>query len=213
MTEAAVRHWAELDAARAIHPHDRVAVDATEAARALVLERASAAPVALDRKDLFNACATLGRLLFEAGASPTLASGTIDGAAAALAQVGAQLDDATLAAARASLAEGYTSALVTSERARARSTWEWPACVVSLDGETCAITAGHPADEAEAVAAWAARVATRAEKAGVRRAVVAGKGPARDELDAALRLVGVEVLERLEAPPSPARSWLPWRRK
>ncbi len=212
MTDGAVRHWTELDAARAIHPHDRVAVSATEAARALVVERACA--MSEDRKDLFTACATLGRLLFEAGASPTLASATIDGAAAALASIGAPpLDEATLASARASVAEGYTSALVASERARARSTWEWPACVASLDGETCAITAGHPGDEAEAVASWAGRVATRAQKAGVKRAVVAGQGAARDELDAALRLVGVEVLERLEPSPSAGRSWLPWRRK
>ncbi len=208
ISSRALRIWAEADDARAIHPEDHAAVRATEATRALFVELArdgSTAP-----RDLFTACATLGRLLFEAGASPTLASTTIDGAARALAAIERPLDEGTLASARASVAEGYATAIVSSERARARQAWDWPACAVPLDGETCAIAAGHPAESDDAITAWAARVASKASKAGFRRVVVSGDGAPRAELESALRLVGVDVLPELRAA---ARSWLPWRRK
>lgn len=208
MLTRALRIWADADDARAIHPDDHRAVRATEPARALVVELATAA--SSDRRDLFTAFATLGRLLFEAGATPSLASATVDGARCALAAIEHALDAETSTSARASLAEGYASALLASEREVARRAWEWPACVVPLDEDTCAITAGHPEGEGDALSGWAGRVAARAAKAGFRRAVVSGGRAARAELESALRLAGIEVTEKL---PSRARGWLPWGRR
>lgn len=199
----ALRQWAEADGARAIHPSDHEAVRATEAARALVLSLVRSGG---DPRDLFTACATLGRLLADGGASPSLASATMDGAASALRAIGAASPPP---GALAALLEGYVGAVVAAERASARRAWEWPACAVPLDDRTCAITACYPEGPDDALVAWAERVATRASKAGVRRAVVAGEGRPRAELEAALAVVGVEVLARL---PEEPRSWLPWRR-
>jgi hypothetical protein len=201
-TRRAVEAWATHDAARAIHPADRAAIASTEAARALVVLLAEADG---DPRDLYTACATLGRLLAEAGASPTLASATMDGARAAALQ-GAVRDEVAL---RASLLEGFATGIVAAQRAAARSAWDWPRCATALDAETCAIAAGHPDEPDDSVVAWAETVASRASKAGVRRAIVGGEGRARVEVEAALRLVGIEVVTRLEPEP---RSWLPWRR-
>jgi hypothetical protein len=202
-TRKAVEAWAEHDAARAIHPADRAAIAATEAARALVVLLAEAGG---DPRDLYTACATLGRLLAEAGASPTLASATMDGARAAALRGEPLRDEAAL---RASVLEGFTAGIVAAQRAAARGAWDWPACAIALDAETCAIAAGHPDEPDDARVAWAETVASRASKAGVRRAIVGGDGRARAEVEAALRLVGIEVVTRLEPE---ARSWLPWRR-
>ena len=195
--------WAEADAARAIHPADHDAIRATEAARALVLALARSDG---EPRDLFTACATLGRLLAERGASPSLASATMDSAADVLRSSGVAPPPS---AANAASIEGYVGAVVAAERAAARRAWEWPACAVPLDERTCAIAAGYPDGGEDALVAWAERVAARAAKAGVLRAVVSGEGRARDELEAALAVVGVEVIAKLGAEP---RSWLPWRR-
>src|SRR5258708_298452 len=81
--EHALVAWRELDTARALHAPDRESIRTTEAARALVLEL-FAAHTPRDARDLYNACARLGRLLGDGGASPSLAVSTIDGATRAL---------------------------------------------------------------------------------------------------------------------------------
>lgn len=206
-TERAVQTWSERDARRAIHVRDRAAIEATEAARALVLDRLTGPP--LDTHDLFSACARLGRLLAEAGASPSLAVTSLDGAAEALSSEGLAYDEVALSPARAALAEGYFAALVEAERAAAARAWEYPACATRVDDQTVAITAGVPLDDPDGLAEWAARVAARVARAGVRRAIVSGPELARTELEDALALVGVELLTEL-----PARRGfrLPWRR-
>src|SRR4051812_35545779 len=100
MSERILAAWRENDITRAIHPADRDAIRATDAARALVIEL-------FDRpaRDLYNACALFGRLLADAGASPSLAASTIDGAALALRHAGASFDETRVAPARASVAE------------------------------------------------------------------------------------------------------------
>jgi hypothetical protein len=202
--ERALAAWRVHDVARGIHPVDRQAVRATEAARALVLEL-------FDRpaRDLYNACAQLGRLLADAGASPSLAVSTIDGAAHALASVGVAPDGARVPSARASVAEGYFAAIRQAERDEARRAWDPPACLVPLDDTTVAIAAGHPADDGEGLAEWAAKVAAKVSKSGARAAVVAGPEAAKREIAEALRLVGVEARDAL-----PPRKWLrlPWRK-
>jgi hypothetical protein len=195
--------WREHDVARAIHPTDREAIRATEAARALVVEL-------FDRpaRDLYNACALLGRLLADAGASPSLAVSTIDGLARAFADTKTTYDDARVSPARASVAEGYVSAVRDGERDSANRAWSYPACVVTLDDETAAVAAGYP-DDGDGLAEWAGKVASKLSKAGTRTAVLAGNDAAKKELADALELVGIAVVDRL-----PQRSWLrlPWKR-
>lgn len=226
MTSAVVAAWAELDAARALHPADRSAIRSTEAARSLVVELFGAAGAARDAaapaegRDLFSACARLGGLLAEAGASPSLAGGTIDNAARALAGAGAPVDATRLAAARASLVEGYVAAVRDGERAAALAAWAYPACVVPLVDGAVAIACGLPTDDGEALGAWAAQIAGRLVKAKVRRAVLSGPPRARAEVASAVELVGIEVVPDASGehaggkPATPAKSWLrlPWRK-
>jgi hypothetical protein len=218
--------WAEHDAARALHPVDRNVIRATEAARSLVLDLLGAGHV----RDLFNACARLGALMAEGGASPSLAAGAIDSGVRALEDVGVPHDGSRLAAARASLIEGYVGAVRDAERARALDTWEYPACAVRLDAQTVAIACGHPTADAEALAGWAARIAGQSVKAKVRIAVLAGEDAAKAEVASALELVGIQVTEASgaaeaptpgqvagrAAPPEEASPWrwlrLPWRK-
>lgn len=235
----ALAAWREHDVARSLHAVDRDAIAATESARTLVLELlargggakarprlpVAAADGGAPPRDLFNACAQLGRLLAAAGASPTLAVTTIDGAVAALASAGAEVDPSLVPAARASCAEGYVAAIADAERIAARRAWEWPACAVRLDGERAAIACGFPEGDAEALADWAARVALGASKAGVKAVVLSGPGAVRAELEGALALVGVRVVrvegsergregEGAAAATEAKKPWLrlPWRR-
>lgn len=190
IAERALATWREHDAAHALHDPDRDAIRGTEAARSLVLELlARPGP----GRDLYNACARLGRLLADAGASPSLAVATLDGAARALAEVGLASDGERLAPARASVAEGYFAVTIEGERVAARLAWEYPACAVRVAKDTVAIAAGFPADDREALADWSARVALSVSREGFKRAVLAGPATTREELGQALSLVGVEL--------------------
>lgn len=223
--------WAERDGSRAIHPHDVAAIRATEAARSLVIELFV---LPADGRDLFNACARLGALLAEAGASPSLAAGTIGGAASSLADAGMPFADSRIAPATAALLESYVAAVRESERAVTRLSWEYPACVVPLPGGAVAIACGHPTGDGEALTAWASRIAGRLVKEKVREAVLSGESAAKAEVASALELVGVTVRDLAQPsatsatsaasaatkPPDTARptktpkSWLrlPWRK-
>jgi hypothetical protein len=189
--QRAVQAWCARDHAHALLPADHEAVETTIGVREVVVERLLAsAPDA----DLFHACATLGRIIAERGGSPTLASWTIDGVREALGNEGPWL-----APARAAVAEGYAAARAEMAQREARGAWEWPRCSVPIDDATVAIAASHPDDDADALAAWAGRVANAAALAGVRRVVVAGSEPARQALAEALDVVGIVRL------PSPAQ--------
>jgi hypothetical protein len=194
--DALVAAWCARDHAVAFVPGDHAAIDATLGARALVVERLLAkAP----GSDLFHACAVLGRLLAELGGSPTLAASAIDGAHAVL----ADLDAEAARAARAALAEGYAAARGEAARAEAAARWEYPGCVVPLEDATIAIAGGYPDDDEDALAQWAARVASEVARAGYRRAVLAGGMKACAALLDALELAGVKV--RTTAPPAPLK--------
>ena len=188
--ERALRAWCDHDAAHALHGDDRAAIGATEAPRALVLEQLSHPGAA---RDLYNACACLGRLLAAAGASPSLAVATLDGAADALSRTGVTADPARLAPARAATAEGYFAAIVDGERAAARRAWEYPACSARVAKDTVAIVAGYPEEDGEALAEWAGRVAVAVSRDGYRSAVLAGAGEAKAALTRALSMVGVAL--------------------
>ena len=198
--ERALAAWRDHDATQALHGTDRDTVGSTDAARALVLELL-ARPAA--GRDLYNACARLGRLFADAGASPSLAVATLEGAARALADVGIASDPTRLGPARASVAEGYFAVTVEGERTAARRAWEYPACAVRVAPDTIAITASYPADDGEALADWSARVALCVSRDGYKRAIVSGSDDAKAELAQALALVGVEL-----AAASEAKGWL-----
>ncbi len=211
-TLRAIAAWAEHDSTRAIHAVDHEVIRATEAARWLVIDHFGPAAPA---RDLFNACARLGGLMADAGASPSLASGTIDSAVRALDEAGAPLDASRVAAARASLLEGYVAAVRESERTAGRRSWDWPTCAVPIGEDLVAIACGHPADDRDALAAWAARVAGKLVKAKVRRVILSGLEAARGEVASALDLVGIAVVtDALPAEGREAKSWLrlPWRK-
>lgn len=193
--ERALAAWREHDALHALHGADRDAIRSTDAPRALVLELlARPGP----GRDLYNACARLGRLLADAGASPSLAVATIDGAAHALSALAIACDVDRLAPARASVAEGYFAVIIEAERASARRVWEYPACAVRVTKDTVAIVAGYPADDGEALADWSARVALAVSRAGYKHAVLAGSEAAKTELGQALSMVGVELASSAE---------------
>jgi hypothetical protein len=189
--ERALAAWREHDAVHALHGPDREAIRASDPPRALVLELlARPGPV----RDLYNACARLGRLLADAGASPSLAVATIDGAMDALRELGVAVDTARLSPARASVAEGYFAVTIESERTASRRTWEYPGCAVRVAKTTVAIVAGYPADDGEALADWSARVALAVSRDGYEQAILSGSEAARAELGQALTLVGVELV-------------------
>lgn len=224
IVQRAVASWREHDRACAIHPKDREAIDATEAARSLVLQRMLQGP----SRDLYSACARLGRLLFDAGASPSLAVSTIDGAARALDETGRGWDRSSVRSARSALGEGFAAAADDDARARAKRAWAYPACAVKIDDETATVTLGFDDDDADETARWAARVARGLSKDGVRRVILGRSGSARakTELEDALGLVGIALVaprQSAEAAPREAsvpgtapstekRSWLrlPW---
>jgi hypothetical protein len=191
-TEDILRAWADKDRARAVLPADREIVEAAESPRALIVERAMTEGA---EDELYDACLMLGRLVAQRGGSPTFASSMLEHAAEALGTRSAHW----LPAARAAVAEGFVAATVEAARNEAMQSWEFPSCVVPLGEAALAIAAGHPSDDEEVLAAWAARVAKAAALSGVRRAVVAGGERARAALIDALGLVGIEV----HAPPKP----------
>jgi hypothetical protein len=212
---ACLAAWTEEDRARALHPADHAAINATSAARALVVELFHPAAPA---RDLYSSCARLGRLMAERGASPSLASGTIDSAARALTSSGIRAEASRINAARASLLEGYVAVVREGEQAKACSAWDYPNCVVRIDDDAVAIACGLPTVDAEALGAWAGRLAGQLVKAKVRRAVLSGHDSARAEVASALELVGIAIsrpspTETAVLPPGKA-SWLrlPWRK-
>ncbi len=184
--DAILAAWCEKDRARAVLPADREIVDASAAVRALIVDLVLAGG---PEDELYDACAVLGRLVAQRGGSPTLASVTLDHAADVLDAHAARW----LVPGRAAVAEGFAAALVEDARRESMLAWEFPSCAVPLGQAALAIAAGHPSDDDEVVAAWAARVGKAAALAGIRRAVVSGGERATAAVVDALTLVGIEV--------------------
>ncbi len=201
--EALAAGWAARDHARALVPEDHAAIDATSAARVLVVTRL----LGDGHADLFHACLVLGRLLAEHGGTPTLAAATMDGA---IEETGVRGE--WLVSARAALAEGYAAARIDKARADAMRAWDFPRCAVPVDKDTMAFVAGPPDDDDDALGEWAARVAVKAVRAKVRRARVSGPEKPRNALVEALDLLGVEILPAPTAGGS-SRFRLPWLRR
>jgi hypothetical protein len=186
--DALVTAWAAKDRVRAVLPADRAVIDASATIRALIVDLVLAGG---PEDELYDAAAVLGRLIAQRGGSPTLASATLDHAAEVL----DARNPPWLVPARAAVAEGFSATLVEAAALEAMRTWEFPSCAVPLGHAGLAICAGHPSDDDEVLAAWAARVAKASALAGVRRAVVSGGERASAALVDALSLVGIEVNE------------------
>lgn len=184
--DAVIAAWCARDRARCVLPADREIVDASGTVRALIVNLAVAGG---PDDELYDACAVMGRLVAQRRGSPTLASATLDHACEALGGGSAPW----LVPARAALAEGFAAALIEGVRAEDMRSWEFPACAVPLGEAAVAIAAGHPSDDDEVLAAWAARIARGAAAKGTRRAVVDGGERARAAVVDALALVGIEV--------------------
>jgi hypothetical protein len=186
-----VAAWCARDHARALVPADHEAIDATVAARTFIADQIQVEQhnggSPRGHVDLFHGCLVLGRLLAARGASPTLASATLDGAIEAAGARGEWI-----ASARAALAEGFVAARLEKARAEALAAWDYPRCAVRVDEEIIALAAGMPDDDQDALGDWAARVAVAAQRDGVRRAMV--DGPARAALADALAFAGIEIV-------------------
>gem|GEM_PF-946434 len=221
--DALVTAWSAHDRVRALLPIDHDIIDATSGIRGLIVEGLLGAtegatdvePASVD-KDLFHACLVFGRLIAEAGGSPTLAACTIDGARAALAE-----KDAPWPSARAAVAEGFAAAQADQAKRDASSAWEYPRCAAAVDESTAAIVAGFPEEDGAAITAWADRVASGVLRSGARRAIVSGRDAPRAAVIASLTSAGIDVVEpaaRAADPRAALRApasrgwWPPWRR-
>jgi hypothetical protein len=183
----AVAAWSEAQSRAALTAADQGVVAATTAARSLVVDLALRAG---QDEELYDACAVLGRLLAEGGASPSLAALSIDHACEAL----GERAPAWATPARAALMEGFVRARVEAEREAGCRGWDYPACAVVVDETTLAIAAGYPSDDEESLASWAARTARSASYAGFRRALVSGRDHATAALAEALGIVGIDCV-------------------
>jgi hypothetical protein len=197
--------WCAEDHAHAFLEADHGVIERSRSLRALVVERATREPTSIGR-DVLHAFASLGRVMAEQGGSPTLAASSIDGLITA-SRVASEDSEpardlqALATAGRAAMMEGYVHALGALAREHLAKSWAYPACAVPLQDGLVAIAAGHPADDDEALAAWASQVAHGVTRAGARRAIACGPEKAVKALEEALDLAGVERLHRLPAIP------------
>jgi hypothetical protein len=218
-----VETWCRLDHLRAVLANDHGVVEATKPLRALVaasLVLMLPEPATVSRSrgtldpDLLHAFGAIGRGLAEGGGSPTLAASTIDSLLAAIEEhvpafsaataPGAAAVRAVAAHARAAVFESFTHVVRGALHDEELRRWEYPSCVVPLSDGSFAIAAGHPVDDEEALAGWAARVAHGVALSGVRRAIVAGPDKAVRAVLDALDLAGVSAVEVKGAPPTPS---------
>jgi hypothetical protein len=166
-------------------------LEATAGLRSRVLEELLRSRGAAPSPDLLHASAMLGRLLQVLGASPAFAVRTLDGAAEALgAEAPPEPVREWLAAPRAALAEGYVAALVDDGAQRAAAAWDPPRCLVR-SGDVLTVAAGFPEDDADALHAWAGRVAAFVARSGARTVIVSGGARACAALGEAFEVAGV----------------------
>ena len=181
-----------------LNDDDARAIAATAALRERL--EAAAGSVGLD-DDAHNLAAALGRVLAQAGASPTLAGTILE--PLVLGSVAAVL--------RGALLEAYITAREERRAQDATLSWEMPGCAVALGGGRIAVCA-NPPHEDDAASAWADRTAASLVKRRVKEVVLSGEGSPRARLEESLLLVGIRfVSEAKEPPDGPGlRFRLPW---
>lgn len=173
---------------------DARALAATASLRERLLGLAEAS---LD-KDTLLLASTMGRVLAQVGASPTLAATVLDPVVARWPAAGVL---------RAALFESYTATRTEHAARQATAAWRYPNCVVPLGDGAFGVCAGVPAVDPEELAEWADEVAAGLARAGAKHVVLAGEAEAAQvALRDALDLVGV--------PTGPRRLHLrlPWGR-
>jgi hypothetical protein len=190
---AAVTAWSEAEVRHALSPEDHRVIEATLTIREWIVELAQRQGQGEDLEELYDACAALGRLVAEGGGSASLAALSIDRGCRALGEQAPEWVEP----ARAALAEGFARALVDGARKAGHASWDFPASAVRVDDTTIAIAAGHPSDDDEILAGWAARAARAAVRGGFRRALVSGPDRPRTALAEALAIAGIECSERV----------------
>jgi hypothetical protein len=187
--EALVDAWCELDRGAAVLEADREIVDASRPLRAVIAGFALAGG---SDEEIYDACASLGRLIAQRGGSSTLASATVDHAGDALGIRPASW----LAPGRAAVVEGFTRELLERAHQDALRTWQFPRCAVALPGGVLAVAAGFPSDDPELVREWAAGIAKAAALQGIRQAFVSGPDESRAAVEDAFDVVGIRVADR-----------------
>ncbi len=178
--------WCALDRDEALGERDAQAITASLPLRAVILARIEAGDL---HPDLVHACLGMGRLFASFGASPALATGTLDHLRRTL---GADADAPWMAPARGALAEGFLIANLERARDEALAAWDVPACAVRLDARTVAVACGRN-DEGDGLLAWADRSASALARAGYRTAFLGGQERAVEALRRSLDLAGIEV--------------------
>lgn len=184
-------------------PHPAESLEAADATRALGVTEADAraltataslrerlrglADAPLD-KDTLLLASVLGRVIAQAGASPTLAATLLDPVVEGWVTSGPL---------RAALFEAYTATRVEQASHEANEAWRYPRCVVPLGEGVFGVCAGLPTQDPEELADWADQVAAGLARVGARRVVLAGgEHAARAALEAALELVDVATAPR-----------------
>ena len=176
---ATEKAWSDELASGSISEADRHAVVVSESSRAFVLDGLDSAD-----HDSLHAWAVLGRVLADAGASPTLAAHTVDALRDVALRGGSS---ATWAAgARAALVEAYVAAQRERAELRMAESWRFPRCVVRLDERTAAVAAYFPDEDADATIRWADEVAAGLARMGIRSVHAEGSARARAALADAL---------------------------
>jgi hypothetical protein len=178
--------WTNDLGSGSISEADRHAIVVSESARSFVLDGLDSAD-----HDSLHAWAVLGRVLADAGASPTLAAHTVD-ALRDLA-VGRGTGSQWCAGARAALIEAYVAAQRERAELRMAESWRFPRCVVRLDERTAAVAAFFPDDDADATVRWADEVAAGLARMGVRCVHAEGSTHARAALADALTSFGIDL--------------------
>ncbi len=187
--------WCALDEEEALGERDLAAIAASRPLRALVIARVATGDL---HPDLGHACLRMGRLFASSGASPSLATGTLDHLRRTLR---ADADAPWMAPARGALAEGYLIANLERARDEALAGWDFPGCAARLDERTVAVACGRN-DDGDPLLAWADRTASALLRAGYRAAYLGGQERAVEALRRSLALAGIEV----QAPPGPGGS-------
>ncbi len=152
-------------------------------------------------RDLYNAAASLGRIMAELDVSRVLAAETLDN----LCEAAALGRPAWLPGAKAALFEGFVASREARAQELERTRWAEP--VVPLGEGRVAVFAALESDDEGETRAWADALVGKLAKRRVRSIVVAGReAPVAALLDAA-GLAGIAaILAGAEppAPPSPA---------
>ena len=161
-------------------------------------------------RDLYNAAATLGRVMAELDASRVLAAETLDNLCEAV-ELGRP---AWLPGAKAALLEGFVASREMRAEARERGRWAEPVVAIG-EGRVAVFAAMESEDDAE-TRAWADALVGKLAKRRVRPIVAAGREGSIAALRDAAEIAGIAVEIAAEGPrqgpEAPAAAPAPKRR-